>query len=51
MKIGVVKSNLGRQPVQSKVGSGLNSSNQPYAVTSKIPAIVSGQSRRPVGRK
>jgi len=49
--IPVLKTNIGRLPVQSKAGTGLNANGVPYAPVAKIGAIPSPWARRPTGRK
>ena len=49
--IPILKTNIGRQPVQSKVGTGLNSNLQPYAVGVAVAVLPSPLARRPTGRK
>jgi hypothetical protein len=49
--IPILKANNGRQPVQSKAGTGLNSNGVPYAPVKKIGAVPSPHARRPTGRK
>jgi hypothetical protein len=49
--IAILKTNVGRQPVPSKAGTGLNAFNVPYTPVKKIGAIPSSQARRPTGRK
>jgi hypothetical protein len=49
--IAIIKTNIGRQPVQSKAGTGINAYGVPYAPVRTIGAIPSPHSRRPIGRK
>jgi hypothetical protein len=50
-KILVKKHPLGRMPVQSKAGTGLNASGLPYAPVKNVGAIRNNLQRKPIGSK